>query len=67
MDRVRELMSAFSAGSEGRLFPSPITPAYVKTSTRAGKREASRGKHFIPMRPAFAMCRSHGHLSKISN
>ena len=41
MDRLRELMSVSSAGREGRLFPSPITPAYVKTGSRAGHREAS--------------------------
>nr|XP_023912604.1 transcription repressor OFP17 [Quercus suber]POF10254.1 transcription repressor ofp17 [Quercus suber] len=41
MDRLRELMSVSSAGREGRLFPSPITPAYLKTSSRAGKRDAS--------------------------
>lgn len=40
MDRQRELQSVPSGGREGKLFPSPITPAYVRVS-RAGKREAS--------------------------
>ncbi|XP_040992028.1 transcription repressor OFP17-like [Juglans microcarpa x Juglans regia] len=40
MERVRELSNGHSGGREGQLFPSPITPAYVK-ATRAGKREAS--------------------------
>lgn len=40
MDRLRELLSVPSGGCEGKLFPSPITPAYVRVS-RAGKREAS--------------------------
>jgi|UniRef100_A0A2N9G0D4 hypothetical protein len=39
MDRLRELVSVSSGGRDGKLFPSPITPAYVKASIRAGKRE----------------------------
>lgn len=34
MDRVRELLSVSSGGPDKKLFPSPITPAYVRASKR---------------------------------
>jgi hypothetical protein len=42
MDRVRELLSVSSGGPDKKLFPSPITPAYVRAS-RAGKRVEASG------------------------
>ncbi|XP_062173003.1 transcription repressor OFP17 [Alnus glutinosa] len=42
MDRVRELVSLSSGGPDKKLFPSPITPAYVRAS-RAGKRVEASG------------------------
>lgn len=46
MDRVRELVSLSSGGLDKKLFPSPITPAYVRAS-RAGKRVEAPGNEEV--------------------
>nr|AGV22118.1 ovate family protein 2 [Betula luminifera] len=46
MDRVRELVSLSSGGLDKKLFPSPITPAYVRAS-RAGKRVEASGNEEV--------------------